>query len=74
MSEILYSSLKTRQMFHLLTQNMITTFKFGGRAIFSSKFEFEKFLSLFYIILFQLYSVKRVLNIKYLTEQDSILT
>jgi hypothetical protein len=46
-------------MFHLLTQNTIKAFKFRTQAIFSllektppwfTKFEFENFFSLFYII------------------------
>ena len=59
--------LKTQQIFHLLTQNMIKAFKFRAQAIFIllkktplppacfTKFEFEKF---FFIILHYKYPKK----------------
>jgi hypothetical protein len=59
LSEILYSN-KPQQVFHPLTrQNTIKAFKFRAQAIFSllektlpwfTKFEFEKFFSIFYLI------------------------
>ena len=51
-------------MIHLLTQNMIKAFKFRGNDTppWFTKFEFEKFFSLFYIISTQRSSIHQKLD------------